>query len=462
MLRRAFAFTLAMLLCLCGSATSEELGISNGGGVNLTSSPNEIIVSGGSFVGALDDIQPGWYSIAPADEVYTKTSVFDCYSFDEPVLLASYAWWEDGTSLLTTEAYPEEYVVPLREGCLVLAGYCGGLEYNASTGEAEWEQYDDALGRIRLEYVAPLSSSETAVQAVQMPEGEFEVPPGTYVVGEDFPAGVYTVKHAEGESLFNIFVDDADGRSVFNDGFWASKDEYLGKIELLDGFSVKIDQGVALFVPYKGLFADTSEEPAPAPPTAESEIVFHSIPWLTPINKAVELLGLDGKLREGETLYSWGPEYTRTSVENAGFEYAVTGIGNSFFVAGHSVNEVYLWALYGSGSGSVEREKELSKLYKAAYYFDDADKDAAYNDLLEKLSDLYGSPAVRQEETDDRYAMWYGANNTGVILRKQKLFSTVYLSLCYGRSDADSLIAELKTSFAEENQSVAGNEYDGL
>lgn len=116
MLKRAFAFTLAMLLFLCGSAMSEELGISNGGGVNFTSSPNEVIVSGGSFVGALDDVAPGWYSIAPADEVYTKASIFDCYSFDEPALLASYAWWEDGTSLLTTEAYPEEYVVPLWEG----------------------------------------------------------------------------------------------------------------------------------------------------------------------------------------------------------------------------------------------------------------------------------------------------------------------------------------------------------
>lgn len=178
MLKRAFAFTLAMLLFLCGSAMSEELGISNGGGVNFTSSPNEVIVSGGSFVGALDEVAPGWYSIAPADEVYTKASIFDCYSFDEPALLASYAWWEDGTSLLTTEVYPEEYVVPLWEGCLVLAGYCGGLEYNASTGEAAWEQYDDAPGRIRLEYVAPLDGSAAVpeVPAVAVNEAPAAAP----------------------------------------------------------------------------------------------------------------------------------------------------------------------------------------------------------------------------------------------------------------------------------------------
>lgn len=106
--------------------------------------------------------------------MYTKASVFDCYSFEQPTLLASYAWWEDGTSLLTTEEYPEEYIVPLWDGCLILAGYCGGLEYNVATREAAWEQYDDAPGRIRLEYVAPLDSSTPA--AVQPTVKPTEVP----------------------------------------------------------------------------------------------------------------------------------------------------------------------------------------------------------------------------------------------------------------------------------------------
>ena len=84
----------------------------------------------------------------------------------------------------------------------------------------------------------------------------FSVHPGIYTVGVDFPAGIYSVRCADGESLFNIEVEDEDGHRVFSDGFWSDKGEYLGKIELLDGYSVSIDQGVAYFSAPSGVVFD--------------------------------------------------------------------------------------------------------------------------------------------------------------------------------------------------------------
>jgi hypothetical protein len=84
----------------------------------------------------------------------------------------------------------------------------------------------------------------------------FTVAPGMYVVGEDIPAGEYSVRCAEGEHLFNIYVHDEDGHRVFSDGFWADKNEYLGKIVLLDGYSVSTNQGKAYFSAPAGIVFD--------------------------------------------------------------------------------------------------------------------------------------------------------------------------------------------------------------
>lgn len=121
-------------------------------GVVPAAAKTEMIVSGGSFVGENEEIKPGWYVIEPAGNEYTKASIFDCKSFDEPVLVAEYAWWESGEALL--QDVPEEYVIPLWEGCVVIDGYHSEMEY-ISDGEVRWNQYEE-VGSIRLAYKAPL------------------------------------------------------------------------------------------------------------------------------------------------------------------------------------------------------------------------------------------------------------------------------------------------------------------
>lgn len=98
---------------------------------------------------------------------------------------------------------------------------------------------------------------------------EVEVPPGTYIVGKDIPAGQWTIAvHDAG------YVDFEIGTAIKNNGeidFMSCLDDYkhitlIGKanflytegdttsyaIELLDNWYVVITTGSILFTPYKG------------------------------------------------------------------------------------------------------------------------------------------------------------------------------------------------------------------
>ena len=79
----------------------------------------------------------------------------------------------------------------------------------------------------------------------------FTLIPGFYIAGEDFPSGVYSIRAGVGTSLVNIWVYNEKNSLIFTDGFWGSEknmgDSFLGKIELLDGYTIKISNGDAFF-----------------------------------------------------------------------------------------------------------------------------------------------------------------------------------------------------------------------
>ena len=365
-MRRFVALVIALLVCFSGSVCLAGNVNFSGGGVD---SPSKLI--DGLTVGASSDLQPGWYRAVPASGEHSKLTIVDVVSFDEPVIVASYAWWPDGLSLLSeNEEDPEESVFPLWEGCIVLSGYHSALEYDSATGDLIWSQITDAPA-VDLVFVAPLGAA---------------------------PA------------------------------------------------------------------SEASEAPA----VSDGEIVFRGIPWLVSISDAVELLCAEGELpegnlRAGEKMYSWGKEYTSVSVPNGGFKYSISGLGNKFFVAGYSVGDVYLYALYNHSDGNILREASSSRLYKAEYFFDVKDKSAAYSGLFAKMCGVYGDPSDAGETGSEKYAIWNGDDNTGVVLRFACYggASLEYLSLSYGLANADVLIEELNAAFALEAQKSA-EENDGL
>ena len=175
MLKRAFAFTLAMLLFLCGSAMSEELGISNGGGVNFTSSPLGIYDAAGEQLFALGSLRgeveavmgatnTGYRLVLDADEIVLPVPV-------EPAPTGTVAHEEEVEALIaaapSNSEEVEEVLSPFGLGVADLSEITGGL---FTENDAEW-------GRIttdRWETLAKLHASNEEAYALQLETYELQ------------------------------------------------------------------------------------------------------------------------------------------------------------------------------------------------------------------------------------------------------------------------------------------------
>lgn len=71
------------------------------------------------------------------------------------------------------------------------------------------------------------------------------VPAGTWIVGQDIPAGVYSITSASGE-LARFISKNADGKQI--DYIWLSKEKTLGRTELLEGYIIELTDSV-IFAP---------------------------------------------------------------------------------------------------------------------------------------------------------------------------------------------------------------------
>lgn len=81
-------------------------------------------------------------------------------------------------------------------------------------------------------------------------EKEVSVPIGTYKIGEDIPAGVYTISTKS--MMIMISINDMFGHYV--DMYTISPAEIIGKITLSEGETIQINgMGSAIFAPYVGL-----------------------------------------------------------------------------------------------------------------------------------------------------------------------------------------------------------------
>lgn len=80
----------------------------------------------------------------------------------------------------------------------------------------------------------------------------FEVPKGVWVIGEDIPAGSYSVKSVDSEKYTNVFLWGAEhrnfekgGGNLLNESLY-KEDNYIGKIILKDGNVLELSGAVIL------------------------------------------------------------------------------------------------------------------------------------------------------------------------------------------------------------------------
>lgn len=82
-------------------------------------------------------------------------------------------------------------------------------------------------------------------------EKEVVVITGIYIVGEDIPAGTYTITPVSEDESGSFRVYDENGSRIFSEVFRARTP--IGKLVLSEGQTVEIANGSAVFAKYKGL-----------------------------------------------------------------------------------------------------------------------------------------------------------------------------------------------------------------
>lgn len=202
-----------------------------------------------------------------------------------------------------------------------------------------------------------------------------------------------------------------------------------------------------------------SEEPKP-------EILFRDIPWGCNPTIANDLMGGKMLLSKDVFVKGWDSAY---DVVSAG---SLLETGHALFgtyegdVGGHSVSMVTMYFLYPMGE-IIDRSVENSEFCLAQYQFDSMDVAAAYEDLKDKLTSLYGEG---REDTDtvthwtvsvsgdgysgeydtlERATTWTGGNDTMVVLMSSVLqddvdvFTGDFLLLTYGKADVDQRAEDL-------------------
>lgn len=79
---------------------------------------------------------------------------------------------------------------------------------------------------------------------------EVKVPSGTWIVGEDIPAGFYSISPKELGAYLRI--RDAKGKIAISGGIRHDED-LIAKYELKEGYTVEIEDGALYFAPAQSL-----------------------------------------------------------------------------------------------------------------------------------------------------------------------------------------------------------------
>ena len=116
---------------------------------------------------------------------------------------------------------------------------------SASVPDLSGMTADELLDTIRA--AQALLFSEQLVNGVRVPQG-------TYIVGEDIPAGTYRIEITDGTGFYDLY-DKPDGR-LLQTGLTGSLYDVteIGKITLEDGNALKFVNSTFIFYPYTGIF----------------------------------------------------------------------------------------------------------------------------------------------------------------------------------------------------------------
>lgn len=129
-------------------------------------------------------------------------------------------------------------------------------------------------------------------------------------------------------------------------------------------------------------------------------------------------------------------------------------------VAGYQTVDVELHFVYlPDENGELAKDEEHTALYHAYYTIEPADRVAAYEDLTQKLTSLYGDADYsRGDITQDKDSVtaWYGAEGTMVSLEYSTSSYRIYIH--YGFLGGDQLLMDAQAAVDR----ARANNTDGL
>ncbi len=150
-----------------------------------------------------------------------------------------------------------------------------------------------------------------------------------------------------------------------------------------------------------------------------------------------------------------------------GYTYARSSSLDGIKVAGYELAGLRLRFAWVPGNDGLLVEDNIhTAFFFAEYEISPKDLDAAYADLTAKLTSLYGEPAATKTDgyiIDETYTVWYGGNNTMLVLLSKKYSSgSKEILIRYGTTDGDEWLQEAYEALILKETLDAASNVEGL
>lgn len=225
---------------------------------------------------------------------------------------------------------------------------------------------------------------------------------------------------------FMKYADKAKEESQIYEEIQSTSEEYLAESQN----EVPLDESENILDEKFEESKEQTETPEPYEDAiSDKEIVFNNISWGTNFTDASE------KLSDWNLWNISGEGYKTCSVDEIllgdykgiDFDYSGINIISHAFngeqeVAGYTTEDIILYFSYLPVGEYLTYEESDTALYGAQYIFKPVNLQDMYNDLIHKVSEIYGEPNKQSQEIDlwenqYTYTYWYGANNTELVLK---------------------------------------------
>lgn len=220
----------------------------------------------------------------------------------------------------------------------------------------------------------------------------------------------------------------------------------------------------------------------------DTEIIFRDIPWGTSYAEVQQILN---EFDWYDMSFDYMRHYPVEEVLTDDYDYYSIEFDNGGInmtaqpfsqketsVAGYTTSDIELFFAYVPVKGTLTKDASDTALYGARYIFEPQNISSMSNDLIEKLSSLYGDPDETTADTDmwgnkTTYTWWNGANNTVVVLRALDSsgdstgFYNDELWISYAWKNGDNLLlaadnAVNMSGYSEESSNYGNGNTDGL